>query len=182
MATHGEADGASERLVKVAHDPGHYIGGRTRNVVLFYWLRSGTPQGVDALNQLCEQVSQGRKLPFSAIHVVRADIGLPDAPVRQALASSMKKFADVTCCLAVVTLGAGFWVSALQSAVTGIRMLAPIGASMLRFVPKADDLQGWFVDEHVARTGVSLDDGRLLEAVRELLAWGEADTGTVSRR
>jgi hypothetical protein len=92
----------------------------------------------------------------------------------------MKRFADVTCCLAIVTLGAGFWVSALQSAVTGIRMLAPVGASMLRFVAKAEDLRGWFVDEHVARTGVSVDDSRLLEAIRELLALGDADASGMS--
>jgi hypothetical protein len=182
MATYAGGDAAATRLVTVAHDPGHYIAGRIGNVITFYWLKSGTPQGVEALNQLCEQVSRGCALPFSAIHIVRADVGLPEAPVRQALVASMKKFADVTCCLAIVTLGAGFWVSALQSVVTGIRMLAPVGASMLRFVPKAEDLRGWFVDEHVARTGVSVDDACLVEAVREMLALGEADASGMSRQ
>lgn len=182
MATHADAGAASDRLQKAAHDPGLYIGGRVRNVVVFYWLTSGTPQGVEALTNLCEQLSHGRTQPLSAIHIVRAEVGLPDAAVRQALATAMKKFADVTCCLAVVTLGAGFWVSALQSAVTGIRMLAPGGSSMLRFVQKTEDLRGWFVDEHMARTGVSIDDGRLSEALRELVALGDADAAASARR
>jgi hypothetical protein len=173
MATTGLESSASDRLVTVAHEAGHYVGGRLRNVVTFYWLRPGTLRAVEALNQLCEDVSAARTRTFSAIHIVRADIGLPDAPVRQALGTSMKKYADVTCCMAVVTPGAGFWVSALQSAITGIRMLAPLGGSMLRFVPKPEDLRGWFVDEHMARTGESLDEARVLEALSELLALGE---------
>jgi hypothetical protein len=164
---------ASDRLVTVVNEAGHYVGGRLRNVVTFYWMRSGTLHGVEALNQLCEEVSAARTRPFSAIHVVRANVGLPDAPVRQALGVSMKRYADVVCCMAVVTPGAGFWVSALQSAITGIRMLAPVGDSMLRFVPKPEDLRGWFVDEHMARTGESLDEARVIEAVSELLAFGD---------
>ena len=169
----GRGSVAADRLVTVAYEAGHYVGGRIRNVVAFYWLKPGSVAGVEALVQLCEQVSAGRTRPLSAIHVVRPDIGLPDAAVRQALGVAMKKYANVTSCLAVVTPGAGFWVSALQSAITGIRMLAPVGGSMLRFVAKPADLRGWFVDEHVARTGESLDDTCVIEAISELMALGD---------
>ncbi len=173
MGTAGRESLAADRLVTVAHEAGHYVSGRLRNVVTFYWLRSGSLRAVEVLNQLCEEVSAARARPFSAIHVVRADVGLPDAQVRHALGAAMKKYADVTSCMAVVTPGAGFWVSALQSAITGIRMLAPTGGSMLRFVPRPEDLRGWFVDEHMARTGESLDDAQVLLAVSELLALGD---------
>lgn len=165
---------ASDRLVTVVHEAGHYLGGRLRNVVAFYWISPGTLRAVEAVNKICEEVSSARTRPFSAIHIVRANVGLPDAPVRQALSAAMKRFSDVTCCIAVVTPGAGFWVSALQSAITGMRMLAP-GSSILRFVPKPEDLRGWFIDEHMARTGESLDDARVIEAVNELLALGDKD-------
>ncbi len=83
----------------------------------------------------------------------------------------------MSCCLAVVTLGAGFWVSALQGAITGIRMLAPVGNSILRFVPKPEDLQGWFVDEHVARSSESIDDASLVKAIQRLRQIGDAPEG-----
>jgi hypothetical protein len=173
MATTGLESSASNRLVTTANEAGHYVGGRLRNVVAFYWLSSGTLPGVEALNQVCEDVSAARTRPFSAIHIVRADVGLPDTSVRKALGALMKRYVDVVCCVAVVTPGAGFWVSALQSAITGIRMLAPVGGSMLRFVPNPADLRGWFVDEHMARTGESLDEARVIEALSELLALGD---------
>jgi hypothetical protein len=167
------ADVATDELIEIAHIEGSYVAGRMRNVGLFYWMTAGTLSGVDALNELCEELSHGRKQPFSAIHVMRQRLGLPDADVRQALAASMKKYADVTCCLGIITLGAGFWVSALQGAVTGIRMLAPVGSSLLRFVQRPEDLRGWFVSEHATRTGQKLDEPRVLAGVQQLLELGD---------
>jgi hypothetical protein len=167
-------DAAADELAAVVHQADSYVAGRVRNVVAFYWMSAGSLPAVEALMALCEELSVGAKQPFSAVHIVRANIGLPDAEVRRALGAGMKKYADVTHCLAVVTLGAGFWVSALQSAVTGIRMLAPIGGSMLRFVQRPEDLKGWFVPEHAARTGQTLDEDALLRSLDRLLSIGDA--------
>ena len=172
--TTGRESLAADRLVTIAQEADNYVSARVRNVVTFYWLRSNSLAAIEALVKVCEQVSAARTRPFSAIHIVRPNIGLPGGPVRQALVAAMKKYADVSSCLAIVTPGAGFWVSALQSAITGMRMLAPAGASMLRFVTRPEDLRGWFVDEHMARTGESLDEQRVIEAVTELLALGDA--------
>src|SRR3569832_172010 len=137
-AAMGRESLASDRLVTIAFVADHYVCARVGHVVTFYWMRANSLPAVEALAELCEQVSAARTRPFSAVQIVRPGLGLPDAPARHALSAAMKKYAQVSSCIAIVTPGAGFWVSALQGAITGIRMLSPAGGSMLRFITQPE--------------------------------------------
>jgi hypothetical protein len=72
-----------------------------------------------------------------------------------------------------VMLGAGFWASALQSMITGLRMLAPPRPSILRFARDPLELKAWFPHEHLVRTGQRIDEARLMSVMAELVTIGQ---------
>ncbi|HEX6239256.1 MAG TPA: hypothetical protein VFZ61_00125, partial [Polyangiales bacterium] len=103
-----------------------------------------------------------------ALHVIHPGVGLPTSDVRVALVAAMKRYADVLGCMGIVLLGAGFWASAMQSALTGIRMLAPVGGSQLRISSSVTEIIAWLVAGHEKQTGERLSDPALLAAFEQL--------------
>jgi hypothetical protein len=164
----------TEGLVLEAHVPGRYVAATSQSIIAFYWLGDAEPEGVQRLDQLCEKQTAGRTRPFSAVHVVHAGAGLPTAEVRNGLIAIMRRYADVTCCLGVVLLGAGFWASAMQSALTGVRMVVPSGGAQMRFGTTSNEIIPWLASAHAKRTGERLGEAQLLSMVQQLRKLGDA--------
>lgn len=168
----GKARG--DELVISVHEPGRYVVGRWRNVLLFYWQVAGTPHAVALLEQGMVDLLAEHGSGISLVNLIKEGAGLPDPEVRKALLTSMGRHAEAIGCISVVMMGAGFWASALQSAITGLRMLAPPRSSLLRFSREPADLKAWLPHEHLVRTGQRMDDARLMAVIRELLTAGDS--------
>jgi hypothetical protein len=168
------AHGGQQELHITAHVPERFVAGTLANVVLFYWTGDGTIESVQVLERLIEQQTAGFTRKASAMHLIHQRVSLPDAQVRAGLVAAMKRAADFTGCIAIVMLGGGFWASAIQSALTGMRMLAPTGSSTMRFGSNPAALSDWFVTEHAERTGERISEQQLLTAAEQLRSAGDA--------
>jgi hypothetical protein len=157
-----------EPFVLEAHVVGRYAAGTTRGAIVFCWLDDATVETVQFLEQLCEKQSAARTRCISALHVIHAGVGLPSSDVRTALVASMKRYASVLGSMGVVLLGAGFWASAMQSALLGVRMLAPVGVSQLRVGASLEEIVPWLVAGHEQRTQEKLSESSLLAAAERL--------------
>lgn len=164
----------NDELQIVTHVPARFVAGTMRNLVLFYWLADGTSEGVQTLDRLIDVQTAGHTRMASALHIIHGRVGLPDAEVRSGLHATMRRSADYFSCIGVVMLGAGFWASAIQSALTGIRMLTPTGNALMRFGATPASLADWFVAQHAERTGERLSEQQLLAAAEKLRDVGDA--------
>ena len=151
-----------------AHVAGRYAAGSSRGAIVFSWADDATVETIQFLEQLCEKQSEGRTRCVSALHVIHPGVGLPSADVRVALVAAMKRYADVLGYMGIVLLGAGFWASAMQSALTGIRMLAPVGGSQLRISSSVPEIVAWLVAGHEKHTGERLNEAALFAAFEQL--------------
>jgi hypothetical protein len=151
-----------------AHEVGRYAAGTAPGLIVFSWTDDARVETIQFLEQLCEKQSAGRTRCLSALHVIHPGVGLPSSDVRAALVAAMKRYADVIACMGVVLLGAGFWASAMQSALTGIRMLAPVGASQLRIAGSCEEILPWLIAGHEERTGERLSEAVLLSSLEQL--------------
>ncbi len=167
------ADEPGQAVAISAHVPGHYVFGSWRNVLVTYWLEQANGPAVKELVSACSDLVTAHPGGISIVHMVREGAGLPDAPARQALARMGDRYANETACLAIVLMGAGFWASALQSVLTGIRLLAPPRPSIMRFSRDLNELESWFPLEHQRRSGVRLDTAGLLAALQSVRHVGD---------
>lgn len=160
----------SEPFLLEAHVANRYAAGTARGLIVFSWVDDATPDAIQLLEQLCEKQSAGRTRCVSALHVIHPRVGLPGSEVRGALVAAMKRYANVLGSMGVVLLGAGFWASAMQSALIGIRMLAPVGGSQLRVASSLEEIVPWIVAGHESRAGERLGEGLLYGAADQLLS------------
>lgn len=79
----------------------------------------------------------------------------------------MSRYGKTSGCMAIVLMGGGFWVSALQSLITGLRMLSGPNPPLLRFAREVGEVRAWLPREHLVRTGERIDEGRLMSAIEE---------------
>jgi hypothetical protein len=154
-------------LALEAHVPGRYIAATVGQVITFYWSGDADRSSMKFLDQLLEKLTAGHKKPASAVHVVHERVSLPDAAVRSDLMELMQRYAPTTGCFGIVLLGAGFWASAMRSALTGVRMLTP-GAPPMKFAQSVDEVLPWFCVTHQERTDQALDAAQLSAALRYL--------------
>ena len=107
----------------------------------------------------------------SGVQLITHGAGMPTAGARTALAEQARKFSDGTVAVAVVIEQAGFFGSAMRSAVTGIQMLAK-AAFPIKVFRSVQEVAAWLPGPHAERTGTVLDPARLeavLETVRDPL-------------
>jgi len=141
-------------------EPGAFLFGSWKNVVIAVWEAQGTIAAVEQLARAGEIVSKAHPSGRSNIHFIATGAGLPDADVRAKFVELMKDKADQLACVAVVYGGTGFWASAFRSFVTGLKWLAPksIGFHLLGTIEDAVNL---VPPVHLKRTGVELDPKEL---------------------
>ena len=153
----------------VSQEPDDHVFARWSNLTLIHWRTEPRGSHVRGLEDMARQVLQDHPEGFSTVQLVREGIGLPDAEARAGIAKMMSDLDMNIACIAVVFMGAGFWVSALQSVVTGIRLLAPRTFQM-RFASEPIDLATWLPAHHHRRTGVQIDPAALAQAIDRVLS------------
>ena len=175
MSLHPAALGAGDFALE-AHVPGRYVAATTRDIVAFHWVGDAERSAIQLLEQLLDRQTASRTKPASALHIVHPRVGLPNAEVRGALISLLEAYARTMGCVGVALLGTGFWASAMRSALTGIRMIVPMGALPMRFAQDVDELLPWFCATHQERSGHALHPASIQAVLHELrdLAEGPA--------
>lgn len=163
-------------LVLEAHVPGRYVAATVREIVTFYWAGDAERSSMQFLAQVLDKLTANGTKHASALHVVHERVALPNAEVRGELISMLQDYARITGCVGVVLLGSGFWASAMRSALTGIRMIMPMGAPPLKFAQSVDEILPWFCATHEERTGLAPNPAQLGGALKHLrdLAEGPA--------
>jgi hypothetical protein len=148
--------------------------------MIFVWLSAATGADVELL---AKGIGPNLKLyprGQSHIHVVKSGIGLPTPEARARFAALMEQYDRQLACVAVALLGRGFWASALQGAITGMRMLAPRSFEM-RTHSDLEAIVEWLPDAHGKRTGVFLEPVELLAAVKQAFLDGSAAPTRVAK-
>jgi hypothetical protein len=141
-------------------EPGAFLFGSWKNVVVAVWEAQGTMTAVEHLGKVGDIVSRAHPEGRSNIHFIATGAGLPEADVRAKFVELMKDKADQLACVAVIYGGTGFWASAFRSFVTGLKWVAPksIGFHLLGTIEEAVNL---VPPVHLKRTGVELDPKEL---------------------
>jgi hypothetical protein len=165
----------AEEVTIAARVRGHYVFGACKNVLITYWQHQANGEAIKRLVSVCDELLKAHPGGVSIVHLVREGAGLPDAEAREGLARMGDRFANETACLAVVLMGAGFWASALQSVLTGIRLIAPPRPSVMRFSRDLEALESWFAQEHQRRSGVRIEPAVLTALLRSFCETAEAD-------
>ena len=153
----------------VSQEPDDHVFARWSNLTLIHWRTQPNGTHVRILEDMARQVLLDYPEGFSTVQLVREGIGLPDADARAGIAKMMSDLDMNIACIAVVFMGAGFWASALQSVVTGIRLLAPRTFQM-RFASETSDLAIWLPAHHYRRTGVQITSAGLMQAIDRVLS------------
>lgn len=136
-----------------------------RDVTITVWHASAEDAAVHVVDQVA-----GSRIPLfpngvSGVHLVTQSAGMPSAEARSGLAASARKWSAQTAAVAVVLEQAGFFGSAMRSAVTGIQMLSK-AEFPIRVFANTREAAGWLVGPHGQRTGTMLDAARFDEALQ----------------
>jgi hypothetical protein len=154
------------QLTGLDSTPGKFAFFASQNVTIFVWLSAASGADVEraanAMRPRMKLYPRGQ----SHIHLVKSGIGLPTPEARAGFVGLMDQYDRQLACVAVALLGRGFWASALQGAITGMRMLAPRSFEM-RMHSDLESVVAWLPDAHLKRTGVFLDPAELLAALNQ---------------
>ena len=130
------------------------------NITIVSWNANATGSTVRRVAEATVPIAEECRQGFSNIHLVRHGSSLPTAEARAGFVEMADRYSQALACVAVGLLGSGFWASALQSAVTGMRMLSPRSFAF-RIHNSIDAVTAWLPPEHLKRTGVSVDPDEL---------------------
>jgi len=161
------AQGTAEPPTILLAQPRHYtIATWNDDVGIVHWMGQADGRAMTRVHETFEPVLRTHPRAVSFVHLVEGGAGLPDAEARSALTAMMSSFSDKTACVGVVLMGNGFWASAMQSLLTGMRLLAPPRPWPMRFAAESSELSGWVVNMHDLRTLRTLDPDALHAALQ----------------
>lgn len=151
-----------------------------RDVNISVWHESGEEVAVRAL----DEVAAGRIARFprgvSGVQLVMHNAGMPTAGARAALVEAASRWAGRTAAVAVVIEQAGFFGSAMRSAVTGIQMLAKAEFPIKVFGTTRNAAE-WLAPLHAEKTGTLLDPTRFDAALQKARTIRAAPLPSASR-
>jgi hypothetical protein len=148
-------------------EPGSFSMFSWKNVTILSWIAPATGTFTARVAEATVQVASTCRHGFSNVHLVKDGIGLPTAEARQNFAAMMNRHADELACVGVALLGSGFWASALQGAITGIRLLNPKRSAVLRIHDSIEGIADWLPQEHLKYTGVTIHSLELRSALTQ---------------
>jgi hypothetical protein len=152
-----------------------------QNTTIVVWPQQATGTAVRRLAKVTAAKALEFREGFSNVHVVKNGAGMPTPEARAGFVEMMEKHCKELACVGTVLLGSGFWVSALQSVTTGMRMISPRSFDH-RINNSFEALVSWLPKEHRKRTGVSLESRELLAALTKAYerTIGELEKSTVT--
>jgi hypothetical protein len=147
-------------------EPGLFSVYSWLNTTIVVWPHHATGSIVDRLAQVTRLEAREHKNGFSNFHLVKNGAGLPTPEARKGFVAMMHEHSTSLACVATVLLGTGFWVSALQSVATGMRMLSPRSFDH-RTTNSIESTVAWVPKVHLERTGVEMDPDHLRAALED---------------
>jgi hypothetical protein len=151
-----------------------------KNVTILSWIAPATGAATKRVAQWTTEVASSCPEGFSNVHLIKEGIGLPTAEARHDFADMMDRHSQTLACVAIALLGSGFWASALQSAITGIRMLNSKRSALLRIHDSMEAVADWLPPEHLKYTGVRFRSAELHAAMTQAFSdtLRQAESGT----
>ena len=146
-------------------EPNTFVFGCWKNVLIAIWKSQATAPNVERFKRAIELMTERTPGYRSNVHVIVEGAALPTAEARAALVALMNRGRDALASVVIVVDGTGFWSSALRSAMTGLRTLAP-NSFGFHVAATVDDVVDWLPADHELRTGVKLDPARLGDVLR----------------
>lgn len=160
----GEA--VAVELTELGGEPGALVVSGWRNLSFVVWIGPASAGNVAVLDQISMRVRDQHPQGTSAVHIVRGGIPLPSAEAREALVRMTNEYASSLAAVGVVIGGSGFWASTMRSVVTALRVLGSRAFEM-RIHGTVEEIVEWLPAVHLKRTGVKLEPGELLQALRK---------------
>ncbi len=178
MSELGEHDNTAPTapLTLLDSEPGAFAVFSYGDVSFVCWPTQATGSSVRRLAKATEDFVRACPRGCSNIHVAREGAGLPTPEARAGFVEMMHRYTDDLACIGVVLMGSGFWASALQSAIIGMRMLAARPFPM-RIENNMASVAKWLPPIHQKRTGTSLDPTKLEEALKDAYSRVLRDAG-----
>jgi hypothetical protein len=154
-----------------------YCFAEWRDVFIILWRKQTTMEGVERLMELCNAFAAERP-HFFLLTVVEMNAPLPEAKVRERLATFLAQHGQKIKRSAVVFEGSGFRAAAVRGVVTGLTMLARMPYPHKVFAASRE-AAGWMRGDDDPSVG-GLDSRELLSALADLRGGlpAELRTGT----
>jgi hypothetical protein len=152
QGTLANEDISVEGVTLLLREPRHFAVAHWNDVAFVHWKEKADGVAMERVHEALRSVVTDHPLGVSFVHVAQDGTGLPNADARRELSRMMAEFADATVCVGVLLLGNGFWASAMQSALTGLRLLAPPRRWPMRFGTRGPEMADWIAKQHEQRT------------------------------
>ncbi len=149
----------------VLHDADGFIMATWRNVAIHVWTIQATPALVAKLDELSTAFIGTHPEGISAVHIISKNAPLPDKVVREKLRQVSERHSKHVACVCHVVEGSGFWASALQSFLTGLRWLSQRSFS-LHICSDIGAAAQWLPTQHAQRTNAAIAQAELEAALR----------------
>jgi hypothetical protein len=150
-------------------EPKEFVFGSWNNVLIAVWKSQATAPRVERFKRAIELMNERTPGYRSNVHMIVEGAALPTAEARAVLVELMKRNREALACVVIVVDGRGFWSSALRSAMTGLRVLAPTSFDF-HVAATVDNVVNWLPAVHEQRTGVKLDPAELGDVLRSALS------------
>lgn len=167
-AATSDAPAGTPQVESLIHLDGLTLHG-FRNLQIASWTKQGTVALVEHLAEHSRRFHRLHPEGVSVVHIISKGPALPDAATRERLKTLLEANAKTLACVAIVLDGRGFWASAVRSFLVGLRLVSPRTVNMQVF-STAEEVAAWLPDVHLQRTGVRIDGGDLLQAIRAVHA------------
>jgi hypothetical protein len=150
-------------------EPGSFAVFAYSNFTIVVWPAPATVGAVTRLSRATDRVVSAYPGGYSNVHLIPdRGTGIPSPEARAGLVRMAERLAGKLACVGVVLLGSGFWASALQSVITGMRLVSARTYAM-RIDRSVEGLARWMPDEHLRRTGVSVSAAEFRAALEQAL-------------
>jgi hypothetical protein len=150
-------------------EPHAFLFGSWKNVLIAVWKGQATAPRVERFRRAIEVMTERTPGYRSNVHVILDGAALPTAEARASLVALMKRNRETLAAVVIVVSGSGFWSSALRSAMTGLRVLAPTSYDF-HVAATIDNVVNWLPAVHELSTGVKLDPEELGDVLRSALS------------
>jgi hypothetical protein len=159
------------RLETLYDDP-QLVVAAIADIMLVLWRKRATVDSLSKVDEVCRSLV-ARNGRFSAIHLVRGSVSLPDQDTRAALQDFSQRWADNMIITCVVLLGNGFWVSAMRA----LMMTVPWGfafhvhgkAHRVYMATDVSEAADWLAPHHSEESALGAEAQELERAMRLLL-------------
>ena len=156
-------------LTLLDSEPGAFAIFAYSNFTIVVWPAAATVGAVTRLSRATDRVVAAYPHGYSNVHLIpNRGSGIPVPEARAGLVRMAERLGSRLACVGVVLLGSGFWASALQSVITGMRLVSARTYAM-HVDRSLEGLARWMPEEHLRRTGVPVDVAALRAALEQAL-------------